>query len=157
MNKHSFCRHLLSVALADFQVTHPEFRLADFGATKTNIGQDSWHIEGPQAPKRFHWDTTACCAWLAKSDALAAYEVHLERENAKPKGWVTEVFAQGEWVPNGIVWPDEESALEAGRDLLSRWFVPTDYRAVPTDKEPNRPTWAEQVAQQGLPAKSVEV
>ena len=72
-------------------------------------------------------------------------------------GWRTEVLADGQWCPNGIVWPDEQSALQAGRDLLSRWFVPTDYRATPVEDEPNRPTWAEHVAQHGLPPKSVQL
>ncbi len=73
-------------------------------------------------------------------------------------GWKTEVETPKDvWTGNGIVWPDEESALRAGRDLLSRWFVPTDYRAVETDETPNRPTWDEHVAAKGLPPRSVQL
>lgn len=70
-------------------------------------------------------------------------------------GFKTEVLAQGSWVSNGIVWPDKESAEKAGADLLSRWTVPDASRAVPTDEEPNRPTWDEHVAKEGLPPRSV--
>ena len=78
-------------------------------------------------------------------------------EKGHPMGWVTEVLAQGQWCPNGIVWPDEASALMAGKDLLIRWTVPTDYRAVEVEKEPNRPTWDEHVAVKGLPPRSVQL
>lgn len=67
-------------------------------------------------------------------------------------GWVTEVLAEGKWTRNQIVWPDEESALEAGKELLSRWFVPTDYRAVQVNERPNRLTWQEWVRDQARTA-----
>lgn len=72
-------------------------------------------------------------------------------------GFKTEVLVAGAWSSNGIVWPDKESAEKAGKDLLSRWFVPTDSRAVPTDEEPDRPTWDEHVAKHGLPPRSVSL
>ncbi len=58
-------------------------------------------------------------------------------------GWKTEVFVQGEWASNAVVWPDEQSALSAGRDLMSRWLLVEDFRAVEVDEEPNRPAWAD--------------
>ena len=73
----------------------------------------------------------------------------------KATGWITEVCCQGTWSRNAIVWPDKHSAKQAGADLLSRWMVPTDYRAVQVDEEPNRPTWDEYVAEKGLPPRSV--
>jgi hypothetical protein len=72
-------------------------------------------------------------------------------------GYKTEVYVQGEWSTNAVVWPDAESADKAGYDLLCRWFVPTDYRVVEVDEEPNRPTWEEYVAQNGLPPQSVSL
>jgi len=167
MNKHSFCRHLLSVAWADFRITHPELRQRDFGTTENGIANQYWHVEGPNG---FVWDVTACCAYAAKNDALPAYDAHLERVETTaavdsmiatiPKvqtGWITEVCCSGEWSRNQLVWPDEHSAKQAGADLLSRWMVPTDYRATQVDEEPNRPTWDEDVAKKGLPPRSVQV
>lgn len=72
-------------------------------------------------------------------------------------GWKQEVLVDGTWSRDGVVWPDEKSALNAGSNLLMRWFVPTDYRAVAVTEEPNRPTWEEWIAQQGLPPTSVSV
>lgn len=60
-----------------------------------------------------------------------------------------------EWCGNGETWPDRESADAAGRNLLSRWFVPDDYRVVEVEEEPNRPTWTEWVRERGLPPQSV--
>lgn len=54
-------------------------------------------------------------------------------------GWAPEVYIPGEdkWHGNGLVFPTEEEAEAWARDLLGRWFVPTESRAVPTDREPN--------------------
>ncbi len=176
MNEHSFCQHLLSRAWADFRVTHPEMRIREFTYTTFELarGHKCYTIEGPNG---FRWESKSCCAWSAKTDALPAYEKHLKRLETKkweavqalvpaelvatvPRvqtGWITEVFAEGKWSRNAIVWPDEHSAKQAGADLLSRWMVPTDYRAVQVDEEPNRPTWDEHVADKGLPPQSVQV
>lgn len=72
-------------------------------------------------------------------------------------GWKQEVLVSGTWSRDGVVWPDEASAMSAGHDLLMRWFVPTDHRAVEVDEEPNRPTWYEWVNEHGLPAQSVQL
>ena len=74
-----------------------------------------------------------------------------------PSGFKSEVLVGTEWCPNGVVWQDAESAAAAGADLLSRWFVPTAWRVVETDEEPNRPTWDGFVAENGLPPKSVRL
>lgn len=51
------------------------------------------------------------------------------------KTYKNEVCVNGEWATNSCVYATEKEALEAGRELLSRWFVPTDHRAVEsTDK-----------------------
>lgn len=42
----------------------------------------------------------------------------------------TEVFADGSWCGNGLVFATEAEAVEYGKELLSRWMVPTDSRAV---------------------------
>ena len=43
--------------------------------------------------------------------------------------WKMEVLTSS-WNSNACVYATEKEALEAGRELLGRWFVPTDYRAV---------------------------
>ena len=70
-------------------------------------------------------------------------------------GYKSEVFVDGEWGRNGVVWPDMASAETAAADLYSRWTLTTDHRAVEVDEKPNRPTWDEWVAQRGLPPRSV--
>jgi len=72
-------------------------------------------------------------------------------------GFKTEVLVEGKWSQNGVVWPDRESAEQAGVDLLGRWFVPTDSRAVEVSDDPNRPTWTEHTARHGLPPRSVSL
>jgi len=72
-------------------------------------------------------------------------------------GYKTEVYVQGEWSTNAVVWPDAESADKAGVDLLGRWFVPTHHRVMEVDEKPNRPTWDEYVALNGLPPKKVSL
>lgn len=70
-------------------------------------------------------------------------------------GFKVEVLVGGEWAQNGVIWPDEESALSAGHDLYLRWALATDHRAVAVAEQPNRPTWQEHTAQHGLPPKRV--
>ena len=51
--------------------------------------------------------------------------------------WKPEVFTDGEWCGNGMAFATEPEALAWGRDLLMRWFVPKDYRAVESDEPVN--------------------
>jgi len=51
--------------------------------------------------------------------------------------WKMEVLAEGKWCGNALVFETELEAKLYGADLLSRWFVPTDYRTVETDAEVN--------------------
>lgn len=44
--------------------------------------------------------------------------------------WKPEVFLEGKWSCNGLVFATEKEAADNARDLLMRWFVPTDSRAV---------------------------
>jgi hypothetical protein len=44
--------------------------------------------------------------------------------------WKPEVFAEGAWTGNGLAFATKEEAEQWGADLLMRWFVPTDSRAV---------------------------
>ena len=53
------------------------------------------------------------------------------------KSWKMEVCVQGKWSSNAVAFKTEQEAIEAGRELLNRWFVPTDHRAVQSDQEPN--------------------
>lgn len=51
--------------------------------------------------------------------------------------WKPEVFAEGEWCGNSMAFATESEALAWGRDLLMRWFVPTDCRAIESDEPVN--------------------
>lgn len=63
--------------------------------------------------------------------------------------WKMEVEVSGKWASNACVYATKEEAEAAGVELLSRWFVPTNSRAVPNttgkpvnyrfDFEANRP------------------
>jgi hypothetical protein len=44
--------------------------------------------------------------------------------------WKLEVLVGKEWAGNGLRFATREEAELAGRDLLMRWLVPTDSRAV---------------------------
>jgi len=51
--------------------------------------------------------------------------------------WKPEVFAEREWTGNGLVFETKEEAERWARDLLFRWFVPTDSRAVESNQPVN--------------------
>jgi hypothetical protein len=51
--------------------------------------------------------------------------------------WKPEVLVSGKWAGNALVFATKEEAEQWGRDLLMRWFVPTDSRAVEVDKPVN--------------------
>ena len=48
-----------------------------------------------------------------------------------------EVEVDGNWSSNACVYATREEAEAAGRELLSRWFVPTDSRAVESTETVN--------------------
>ena len=54
-----------------------------------------------------------------------------------PKSWKTEVETQGSWSSNSLRFATKEEAEASGRELLGRWFVPTDSRAAESDDEVN--------------------
>jgi hypothetical protein len=51
--------------------------------------------------------------------------------------WKTEVKVGDEWVSNLLRFATEAEAEESGKELLSRWYVPTDSRAVESDDPVN--------------------
>jgi murein tripeptide amidase MpaA len=51
--------------------------------------------------------------------------------------WAPEVKVDGKWAGNAVRFATKEEAEESGRELLSRWWVPTDSRAVPSDDPVN--------------------
>jgi hypothetical protein len=59
--------------------------------------------------------------------------------------------AEGDWGTNAQVWPDRESAQQAGHNLLMRWTGCQDTRVIAVDEAPNMPTWDEHVEKRGLP------
>ena len=55
----------------------------------------------------------------------------------RPASYAPEVFVDGAWTGNGLRFASEDEAEAWGRDLLMRWFVPSDSRAVASDDAPN--------------------
>lgn len=53
------------------------------------------------------------------------------------KSWAPEVFVDGEWAGNSLRFATKDEAERWARDLLYRWFVPTDSRAVESDDPVN--------------------
>ena len=51
--------------------------------------------------------------------------------------WKPEVFVDGQWAGNALRFATKEEAEASGRELLSRWFVPTDSRAAESDDPVN--------------------
>jgi hypothetical protein len=58
-------------------------------------------------------------------------------ESNMPKSWKPEVFVEGKWSANSLRFATEKEAADNARDLLMRWFVPTDSRAAPSDDPVN--------------------
>ena len=48
-----------------------------------------------------------------------------------------EVLVDGQWSQNSVVFATEEEALTSARDLMRRWMLVCDCRAVPSDEEVN--------------------
>ncbi len=53
-----------------------------------------------------------------------------EINTVPPKTWKPEVFAQGSWAQNALVFATFEEAFANARDLRNRWMLVEDYRAV---------------------------
>ena len=53
------------------------------------------------------------------------------------KSFKTEVYAQGSWSSNSLRFSTKEEAEASGKELLSRWFVPTDSRALESEDPVN--------------------
>ena len=51
--------------------------------------------------------------------------------------WKPEVLVDGKWGANGLAFRTREEAETWAADLLMRWFVPTDSRAVESEEQPN--------------------
>jgi len=46
------------------------------------------------------------------------------------KTWKPEVFVQGSWAQNALVFATEAEARDNARELMGRWMLVEDYRAV---------------------------
>lgn len=53
------------------------------------------------------------------------------------RSWKPEVFVDGQWASNSLRFRTQDEAERSGRELLSRWFVPTDSRATESTDRPN--------------------
>jgi hypothetical protein len=54
--------------------------------------------------------------------------------------WKPEVFVQGQWHRNGLVFATEEEAKHNAYNLFQRWTLTENYRAVEVD-EPVNYSW----------------
>lgn len=54
-----------------------------------------------------------------------------------PRSWAPQVLVSGIWSGNALRFATEIEARNNASDLLMRWFVPTDSRAVPSDDPVN--------------------
>ena len=55
----------------------------------------------------------------------------------KPMAWKPEVKVDGEWSQNALVFATKEEAEANARNLMSRWMLVTDSRAVEVDAKVN--------------------
>lgn len=53
------------------------------------------------------------------------------------KSFKPEFLIDGKWCGNAVRFPTEEEARQNARHKFMVWTVPTDYRAVPSEDEPN--------------------
>ena len=51
--------------------------------------------------------------------------------------WKPEVCVYGQWAGNALRFATKEEAEASGKELLSRWFVPTDSRATESEDPVN--------------------
>jgi hypothetical protein len=51
--------------------------------------------------------------------------------------WKPEVFVEGKWSRNGLVFATQKEAEENAADLMMRWFAVQDSRAVEVDEPVN--------------------
>jgi hypothetical protein len=51
--------------------------------------------------------------------------------------WKVEVFVEGQWVGNGLVFATSEDAEDYGKDLHRRWTMAKNWRTIETDSEVN--------------------
>jgi hypothetical protein len=55
----------------------------------------------------------------------------------KQMSWKPEVFVQGKWSRNGLVFATEQEAADSARNLMYRWILVEDSRAVEVDEPVN--------------------
>ena len=51
--------------------------------------------------------------------------------------WAPELLVSGQWTRNGLRFATEAEALASARELMMRWFAPTDARATPATEPVN--------------------
>jgi len=53
--------------------------------------------------------------------------------------WKPQVYiaSESKWCGNGLAFETRQEAEQNAADLLMRWFVPTDSRAIESDETPN--------------------
>jgi hypothetical protein len=51
--------------------------------------------------------------------------------------WKPEVKVEGEWSRNGLAFATEDEAKRSAFDLMGRWFLVEDYRAVHSNQPVN--------------------
>jgi hypothetical protein len=170
-------------------VSFPGVRAAIEGAKHQRCGKGGSNIVtcSPEVARRIRWymetcpamDSFGCDPELVKSDrpslkaairninrALVEAGEKIDGELEKEyRSFKPEVFTEGAWYPNALRFATKEESDAYGRDLLSRWFVPTDSRSVPCD-DPVTHVWVERrglrpieqpEGSERMPARSVDL
>lgn len=80
------------------------------------------------------------CDYFHRTIKSAAFEISSARDAefaAPATNWKSEVCVEGSWSSNACVFATELEAAEAGKELLSRWWVPSAHRPVKTSDPVN--------------------
>lgn len=104
-----------------------------FGREGVTAAPGRYAIVGPHPYDRRWYATVDVDAGgiLRKVDGKGAPRAKSSAPAAPaPVSCRVEVFVEGEWAGNALRFATLEEAKTYGRDLLSRWMLPTDYRVV---------------------------
>lgn len=80
-------------------------------------------------------DRALCDEFLAQNPKQ--HSCTILRSNTMSKSWKPEVFVDNEWTQNNCAFATKEEAEASAFDLMSRWMLVQDYRAVESDQPVN--------------------
>lgn len=80
-------------------------------------------------------DRALCDEFLAQNPKQ--HSCTILRSKNMSKSWKPEVFVDNEWAQNNCAFATKEEAEASAFDLMSRWMLVQDYRAVESDQPVN--------------------